>query len=177
MQISFQRALPIYSDTDNKKLNLRDLDPATESIINTIEKPKDSYLDKETSLKVGKFLKAQLGDYNKKSGIYTTRIDGIMYLYSGEDALKAKKADYDTFKKIDNLENEYFARGESAAGDDNYYKQRDSFINERDEYLTSLIERKKDGTPKAYLELNKDHLGQINRVCCHQNGTYEEVII
>lgn len=177
MQISFQRALPIYSDTDNKKLNLRDLDPATESIINTIEKPKDSYLNKETSLKVGKFLKAQLGDYNKKSGIYTTRIDGIMYLYSGDDALKAKKANFDTFTKINNLEKKYYEYGENVVIDDNYHKLREQYINERDEYLTSLVEKKDDGSPNAYLELNKNLLGEINRICYHQNSKYEEMII
>lgn len=175
MQISFGRALPVHSDTNSKSFISHKPDPTTEAFINTIRNRKVSYLDKETSGMIGEFLKAQIKDYSPRTGIYTRRIDGNIYLFTGKEATKAKYANRGAFEEILELEEYYTKKQINPLEDEGYKRQRAIIERNRDNYMLSMVENGEDGKPNSYIEFKKNGIGQIDTINYSEDGFVESL--
>lgn len=180
MEISFGRAIKIESDT-NPMWNYKDhkLDPATMAVVETM-KGKSSVYDKETSRKIGSFLKAQIGDYNRKTGVYARRINGTPYIFTGEDAEKAREINKKALKEMLELEARYEKGPDENStpseivelGSEKLYKiYRQNVHIRRDKRLVELAE---DGnrTDKPYtvFHFKTDNTGKINKIEYYSSG-------
>lgn len=162
MEVSFQRAIKVES-TANEKYNFRDhkVDSATMAVIDTIRSSKSSVYDKETSQKIGSFLRAQIGDYNRYTGIYTRKIRGNIYIYTGKEAERAREINAQAKKEAEELEKRHYCgsdnskplKGPSDVSNEKLYKiLRQGIFIKRDENLLKMVEDG-DGLTKPDAEL------------------------
>lgn len=181
MEISFQRAIKINSDT-NSITAYKDhwVDPATMDIIETMKGKKAYSYDKETSRKIGAFLRAQIGDYNRKTGIYTRRINGEPYIFTGEEAIKAREINAQARDEVIALEERY-EKGANPSmplseqvelESENLHRIYRQNIHIRcDRKMLDMVE---DGETdqKPYTELNfkTNYEGKINRIEYFSSG-------
>lgn len=175
MQISFQRAIKITSDT-NPLSNYREhrLDPATMAVVNTINSNQSPIYDEETSKKIGSFLRAQIGDYDRQTGIYVRRIDGKPYIFTGEEATKARKINAQAKKELDELEDEY-AKGPNSSmplskqvelKSENLHRiLRQNIFIRRDKKLKAMVEDDADiNKPTTELIFNMDSNRRLTNI-------------
>ena len=174
MQISFQRAIKITSDTNPIFSKEHKLDPATMAVVDTMKSTKSSVYDKETSRKIGSFLRAQIGDYNRQTGIYARRIKGEPYIFTGEEARKAREINAQAKKELIELEEEY-AKGPDSSiplssqvelGSEKLHKiLRQNIFIRRDQNLLKMVE---DGDniekPETKLFFNMDNSGRLTSI-------------
>lgn len=113
MEISFQRAINVYSTTNSAPIKEK-TDGATLAVLNTMKGGNSSVYDKETSRKIGSFLRAQIGDYNNKTGMYIRRVNGQVCLYTGEEAKKARQIVEDAKREAKELDERYSAGADSS---------------------------------------------------------------
>lgn len=77
---------PELSNKDEFEMNLQ-----AKSIVDAIEGKKTPAINEKALNIIGKFLRAKIGDYNSKTGLVAENIDGDTYIFTGKDALAAKK--------------------------------------------------------------------------------------
>lgn len=174
MEISFQRAIKIDS-TANPYTNYKDhkVDPATMAVIDTMKGYSSAY-DKETSRKIGAFLRAHIGDYDKKTGVYARRIDGYPYIFTGEEAKKAREINQDARREIEELEQRYLKGPNSSMPlseqteleNESLHKiYRQNIFLRRDKKLLEMVE---DGDtydkPHTYLRFEMDDSGKLKGI-------------
>lgn len=174
MEISFQRAIKIDS-TANPYTNYKDhkVDPATMAVIDTMKGYSSAY-DKETSRKIGNFLRAHIGDYDKKTGVYARRIDGYPYIFTGEEAKKAREINQDARREIEELEQRYLKGLNSSLPlseqteleNESLHKiYRQNIFLRRDKKLLEMVE---DGDtydkPHTYLRFEMDDSGKLKGI-------------
>ncbi len=174
MEISFQRAIKIDS-TANPYTNYKDhkVDPATMTVIDTMKGCSSAY-DKETSRKIGAFLRAHIGDYDKKTGVYARRIDGYPYIFTGEEAKKAREINQDARREIEELEQRYLKGLNSSLPlseqteleNESLHKiYRQNIFLRRDKKLLEMVE---DGDtydkPHTYLRFEMDDSGKLKGI-------------
>lgn len=143
MEITFGRAIKIESDTnfyDKKGFNV---DPASQSVIDTIEGKNFSTYNKETSAKIREFLKAQIGDYSKKTGVYARRINGEIYLFTGKEAKEAR-----------NINRQARIDFENAAASSGAERRCRKILEQRDKEMLGLVEDGKFGKPDTKIIFN-----------------------
>lgn len=162
MQISFQRAIKITSDTNPIFSKEHKLDPATMAVVDTMKSTKSSVYDKETSRKIGSFLRAQIGDYNRQTGIYARRIKGEPYIFTGEEARKAREINAQAKKELIELEEEI----RMEPGSEKLHKiLRQNIFIRRDQNLLKMVE---DGDniekPETKLFFNMDNSGRLTSI-------------
>ena len=176
MEISFQRAIKIDSTT-NPYTNYKDhkVDPSTMEVINTMKKGYNSSIyDKETSRKIGSFLRAQLGDYDNKTGIYARRIEGYPYIFTGEEAKKARKINEEARKEMEELEARYSKGANSSMplseqveleSESLHRIYRQNILLRRDKKMLAMVE---DGDtiykPDTYLRFEMNDEGRLKRI-------------
>ena len=176
MEISFQRAIKIDS-TANPYTNYKDheVDPSTMEVINTMKKGYNSSIyDKETSRKIGSFLRAQLGDYDNKAGIYGRRIEGYPYIFTGEEAKKARKINEEARKEMEELEARYSKGANSSMplseqveleSESLHRIYRQNIFLRRDKKLLEMVE---DGDtyekPHTHLRFEMDDSGKLKGI-------------
>lgn len=174
MEISFKRAIKIDSET-NPFWNFKDtkFDSASMAVIDTIKGNVNSIYDRETSRKAGDFLRAQLGDYDKKTGVYTRRIEGNLYLFTGPDVKKAKDIEAHARKERAILEKRYEKGPDSSMSaseqvelsSQTLYKiNKQNIYIRRDKALVSMTENGENGKPHSYLRFLKGPNGKINKI-------------
>lgn len=162
MRVTFGRAIKIgnFSEYDSKRIT-----KTTKETINTMKNDKASIFDKETSAKIGKFLREQIGDYDKQSGIYMKKIYRDVYLYTGEDAKRARSINEEAKTEKQAINREYDIRltGKSSVHDETcstIKKLRKIKLEKADlrcdEKLLELVENGYDGKPQTNLYFDVD---------------------
>ena len=175
MQISFQRAIKITSDT-NPMFDYKEhkLDPATMAVVDTMKGTRSSVYDKETSRKIGSFLRAQIGDYDRQTGIYARRIGGYPYIFTGEEARKAREINAQARKELIELEEEY-AKGPDSSmplskqvelKSEKLHKiYRQNIFIRRDQNLLKMAENWDNiEKPETKLLFNMDNNGKLKSI-------------
>ena len=175
MQISFQRAIKITSDTDPMfDYKEHKLDPATMAVVDTMKGTRSSVYDKETSRKIGSFLRSQIGDYDRQTGIYARRIEGNPYIFTGEEARKAREINAQAKKELIKLEEEY-AKGPDSSmplskqvelKSEKLHKIfRQNIFIRRDQNLLKMVEDGDDiEKPETKLLFNMDNNGKLKSI-------------
>lgn len=89
----FTRAIKVISDTNDSISNYKNhrVDSATADVLNTIKGEIPDRYTKEEAEKIGNFLREQIGDYSERTGLYMTRLDCEVYIFTGKEAVKARK--------------------------------------------------------------------------------------
>jgi len=98
MQISFGKVIEIYSDTDN--IRKKKVDLKTQETLYTMRSNESSIYDKETSLRIGDFLRTQIQDESYKTGFLIRKLIHGTYLFTGDDAKAVRKIEDDTKKEL-----------------------------------------------------------------------------
>ena len=174
MEISFKRAIKINSDT-NPMGNFKDskFDPSSAEIINATRGKRSSIYDKDTSRKIGSFMRAQLGYYNNNEDIYTKRIQGDLYLFTGPEAIKARQIEDEARKERTALEEEYEKGADSSMPMSEqvelssralYKINRQNIYIRRDKKLLDLTENGEKGRPLSSFNFESDKSGRINKI-------------
>ncbi len=174
MEISFQRAIKIDSAA-NPYTNYKDhkVDPATMAVIETM-KGYSSVYDRETSRKIGSFLRAHIGDYDKKTGVYARRIDGYPYIFTGEEAKKAREINQNARSEVEELEQRYSTGPSSSMprskqvelkSESLHRIYRQNIFLRRDKKLLEMVE---DGDtyekPHTHLRFEMDDSGKLKGI-------------
>lgn len=175
MEISFQRAIKIDS-TANPYTNYKDhkIDPATMAVIDTMKGGVSSVYDKETSRKIGNFLRAQIGDYDRKTGIYARRIEGYPYIFTGEEAKKAREINQNARREFEELEERYLIGPNSSMplskqteleSESLHRIYRQNIFIRRDKKLLEMVEDgDKYDKPHTYLRFDIDKSGKLKEI-------------
>lgn len=108
MKVSFGRAVRVDSDTNNPAYwNDARVDDSSFETFNTMRSFSSSIYDKETSKRIGAFLRSVTSDYSPKTGFVLKKIEGDLYLFTGKEAVKARKINYDSKKEAEALDKRY----------------------------------------------------------------------
>lgn len=172
--LNFTRAIEIYSNSNPGSLGGR-IDDSVMNVINTIQN-KPSIYDRETSRKIGAFLRAHIGDISKNR-VYPRRILGRIYIFTGEEAKLAHGYDLEAKKQREALERK-FAQGITPDMDSiermritDPKLQRIAMHNislERDEKMLKLVEDggasgKGYAKPDSRIDLEMDEKGRLKK--------------
>lgn len=184
MEISFQRAIIVYSNTNSAPIKEK-TDGATLAVLNTMKGENSSVYDKETSRKIGSFLRAQIGDYNNKTGMYIRRVNGRVCLFTGEEVKKARQIVEDAKKEAKELDERYSAGADSsmplseqvALQSEKLHKiLRQNVFLERDRKLLAMTEHgfynpKGKNDTQLFLSMGDDNkLRKIEYLNCNYSG-------
>ncbi len=183
MEVSFQRAIKIDSNT-NPYTNYRDgrIDPDTMAVINTIKGYSSAY-DRETSRKIGNFLRHQIGDYSRETGVFARRIEGHPYIFTGEEATKARKINQDAKKEMKDLETRYLIGPNSSmplveqielSSERTHKILRNNIQLNRDRKMLEMVEEDFYDThkkPDTHLKFTMDKNGKLTEITYRQRKT------
>lgn len=176
--LNFTRAIEIRSNTNPGGLGGR-IDNPTMNVINVLQN-KPSIYDKETSRKINTFLRAQIGDISKNR-VYTARIVGRVYIFTGEEAKLAREYTVEAKRKREALERK-FAQGvtqdmdtvERLRIEDPGLRKIDmqNISLERDRKLLKLVENgdasgKGYAKPTSRIDLEMDKRGRLKEAKYH----------
>ncbi len=162
MKISFGRAIRVESDTNFYDKTGTNIDPATKNVINTIDNKSFTTFDKENAGKIRDFLRAQIGDYTRKTGMITKRINGEIYVFTGKEAKKADELNKKARLEIEAMEEGFKDR---LSYDDISQRKkiavytrmkhcRENILAERDRQMLEMAEDGRQGKPDTKIIFN-----------------------
>lgn len=164
MQISFGRAIKIESDTNrcDKKAKSFDIDHATANVLHTVDGRQYTTCNKETAEKIREFLKAQIGDYNRKTGLFAKRLNGDIYIFTGKEAKKAKELNKQARLEIEAMEQGFndnrlskdMPERKRRAIQHRKEEYRENILAERDRQMLEMAEDGRQGKPDTKIIFN-----------------------
>ncbi len=95
---NFTRAIQVVSDT-NRGGDDGKIDNSTMSVVRVLQNKPTTY-SADVSRKINTFLRAQIGDISK-SRVYPRKINGKVYIYTGEEAKTARAIDVEAKRKME----------------------------------------------------------------------------
>lgn len=93
MEVSFKGAIKINSDTSRHFRSSDNVDYYTRAVINTVKSQNKShgpYNDRQTE-KISTFLRSNMTDYDEASKFCLTKVNEDVYLFTGQDAIRASQ--------------------------------------------------------------------------------------
>lgn len=88
---SFGKVVKINTESALNNIHSPEIDPQTRSLIDIIEGKKLYVLNKKSLRIMGDFLRCKIGDYNSKNGLAAEKISGDVYVFTGKEAVAARK--------------------------------------------------------------------------------------
>lgn len=165
MQVNFGRAIKITYNDDGSKRDTRgeNANTASKTLVSTMTDRPSSAFDKETSRKIGTFLRAQFSDYTKEAGAYFWKNKHQIYVLTGEEAKKAREANKILEKDLEKAEKKY-PKKSRRINSKSYSEKRKHAFAKRDKAINRLLEDGKDGKPNSAINIETNKNGDIKEI-------------
>lgn len=150
--------------------------PKVQAVIDAITGKPNSIYDKETSTKIGQFLRAQIEDYSPKTGLFSARIEGATYIYTGEDAKKARNIQNTMKNELKAFENDPEEFSGSKYETLQKIEKQNIYLR-RDKALVEMVENGAHGKRDTSLVLDSKDGKKVNQIkywsCIRNQGEYK----